>query len=737
MLPSSGNVKKPTVCRYFAQNGQCIYGPDCKFLHSSSGAVTAAELGGGEMDKRFSSDAPPPHMAFRQQGGDYANGSADVGELQQFHYSQQRGNMMRGIANGPPPFGAPYGAEEHGISHGISQMGFARSSNRGPLPFFTPMNINPSANEFVPRVAQPPLAHGYSFPSIAGDHLAQARPAVGGLPFDAASYQTHSGTAMSPHGSPHLQRRSRSPMTAYENSQRGSVEEPATIQEYVGGTTYFYKPNEFDANHSHQTFPPYTMYSGVPAFIAHMKLRDNGQNSFFMPDDLKMEILSKQLDVLSVVDSHAAGLPEEVDNYRHLLSLESPTMKKPSTSLVYVTSCYKAINVKDGLTYCLRRVQGFKLTNTKCMNVIDNWKKMSHSNVVGFREVFTTKAFGDNSIIFVYDYHPKATTLLHKHFNGDTSVSANGFSAPSMRSFGGGAALASQRPAAAAAGGNFLPENLIWSYVVQLSNALRTIHAAGLAYQLVDLSKILLTDKSRLRLNCVGVKDVLTTQTSSASQPNIAQLQQQDLTAFGKLVLALACNSLTAAQPDQMKFSMEIIARTYSVDLQNLIMCMLGQRLHSINDIMPMIGARFYVQLDQAQMYCDVLDHELSKEVECGRLFRLMCKLGSVNERPEYAMDPAWSETGDRYMLKLYRDYLFHQVDEHGAPRIDLSHIVGSLNKLDAGTSEKVQLSSRDEQSVIIITYAELRRCFEAAFGELLQASRGASADDGQSKPTS
>ena len=42
-----------------------------------------------------------------------------------------------------------------------------------------------------------------------------------------------------------------------------------------------------------------------------------------------------------------------------------------------------------------------------------------------------------------------------------------------------------------------LPESLIWSYVVQLSAALRTIHAHGLACRVMDPSKILLTDKSR------------------------------------------------------------------------------------------------------------------------------------------------------------------------------------------------------------------------------------------------
>lgn len=45
-------------------------------------------------------------------------------------------------------------------------------------------------------------------------------------------------------------------------------------------------------------------------------------------------------------------------------------------------------------------------------------------------------------------------------------------------------------------------------------------------------------------------------------------------------------------------------------------------------------------------------------------------------------MDPSWSETGDRYLLKLFRDYLFHQVAESGAPWVDLAHIVACLNKV-------------------------------------------------------
>lgn len=57
-----------------------------------------------------------------------------------------------------------------------------------------------------------------------------------------------------------------------------------------------------------------------------------------------------------------------------------------------------------------------------------------------------------------------------------------------------------------------------------------------------------------------------------------------------------------------------------------------------------------------------------------------------------FSMDTTWSETGDRYMLKLFRDYLFHQVTEDGRPWLDMSHIVQCLNKLETGSPERVRL---------------------------------------------
>jgi PAB-dependent poly(A)-specific ribonuclease subunit 3 len=82
-----------------------------------------------------------------------------------------------------------------------------------------------------------------------------------------------------------------------------------------------------------------------------------------------------------------------------------------------------------------------------------------------------------------------------------------------------------------------------------------------------------------------------------------------------------------------------------------------------------------------------------------------------------------WAETGDRYILKLFRDYVFHQVDENGAPVLDLGHVVSCMNRLDVGTSERIVLTSRDEKSCLLVTYEDVKRCLETALKELTTTS--------------
>ena len=52
----------------------------------------------------------------------------------------------------------------------------------------------------------------------------------------------------------------------------------------------------------------------------------------------------------------------------------------------------------------------------------------------------------------------------------------------------------------------------------------------------------------------------------------ILYIQQEDMVSLGKLVLALACNSIIAVQRDNIQASVELVARNYSTDLKNLIL---------------------------------------------------------------------------------------------------------------------------------------------------------------------
>ncbi|XP_026564623.1 PAN2-PAN3 deadenylation complex subunit PAN3 isoform X2 [Pseudonaja textilis] len=599
---------------------------------------------------------------------------------------------------------------------------------------------NPTASEFIPKGGSNSRLGNMSHSNISAfsqalfSHPSMGNPAnpglAPGMSLSAGSSPLHS-PKITPHTSPAPRRRSHTPNpanymvpTSASTPVTNAVSQPPTTgqviqKETVGGTTYFYTDTT-PVPPTGMVFPNYHIYPPTAPHVAYMQPKANAP-SFFMADELRQELINRHLITMAQIDqADMPAVPTEVDSYHSLFPLEPlppPNRIQKTSNFGYITSCYKAVNSKDDLPYCLRRIHGFRLVNTKCMVLVDMWKKIQHSNIITLREVFTTKAFGEHSLVFAYDFHAGGETMMSRHFN---DPSADGYF--TKRKWGQHDGPLPRQHA------GLLPESLIWAYIVQLSSALRTIHTAGLACRVMDPTKILVTGKTRLRVNCVGVFDVLTFDNSQNNPLALmAQYQQADLISLGKVVLALACNSLAGIQRENLQKAMELVTINYSSDLKNLILYLLTDqnRLRSVNDIMPMIGARFYTQLDAAQMRNDVIEEDLAKEVQNGRLFRLLAKLGTINERPEFQKDPTWSETGDRYLLKLFRDHLFHQVTEAGTPWIDLSHIISCLNKLDAGVPEKISLISRDEKSVLVVAYSDLKRCFENTFQELIAATNG------------
>nr|XP_015196878.1 PREDICTED: PAB-dependent poly(A)-specific ribonuclease subunit PAN3 isoform X1 [Lepisosteus oculatus] len=781
---------KVKFCRYYAKDKTCFYGDECQFLHEDpsmaglalhggggspvplslpggpaagyplGGAAGAGPGGGGTGVPKKGDPLGPAGTGLDGQllaipgmdGGPLADASLTnsyfsssfigvngFGSPAEPKYSMMQrmtsSSSSPSLLNDSAKSYAPHDPVNSPVSSLFNDFAALSISQRRKAP-------NPAASEFIPKGGPAPRMASvsqssmpafstalFSHQTLASTSAAALAP---GMSLSAGSSPLHS-PKITPHTSPAPRRRSHTPNPNPANylvptsasapgSDPGGPSSAAHViqKETVGGTTYFYTDTT-PAPLAGMVFPTYHIYPPTAPHVAYMQPKANAP-SFFMADELRQELINRHLITMAQIDqSENPGVPTEVDSYHSLFPLEPlppPNRLQKTSNFSYITSCYKAVNSKDDLPYCLRRIHGFRLVNTKCMVLVDMWKKIQHSNFVTLREVFTTKAFGDHSLVFAYDFHAGAETMYSRHFNDPSADSyftkrkwAGQHDGPLPRQHAG-----------------LLPESLIWAYIVQLSSALRTIHTAGLACRVMDPTKILITGKTRLRVNCVGILDVLTFDNSQTNPLALmAQYQQADLMSLGKVVLALACNSLAGIQRENLQKAMELVSINYSSDLKNLILYLLTEqnRLRSVNDIMPMIGARFYTQLDASQMRNDVIEEDLAKEVQNGRLFRLLAKLGTINERPEFQKDPTWSETGDRYLLKLFRDHLFHQVTETGSPWIDLSHIVSCLNKLDAGVPEKINLVSRDEKSILVVTYADLKRCFDNTFQELLAAANG------------
>lgn len=83
-------------------------------------------------------------------------------------------------------------------------------------------------------------------------------------------------------------------------------------------------------------------------------------------------------------------------------------------------------------------------------------------------------------------------------------------------------------------------------------------------------------------------------------------------------------------------------------------------------------------------------------------------------------------------MIGLLQDFLFAQVSESGTPALDWGHVLEALAKLDAGVPERVTLVPRDEQSLVVASYADLRAALEQCYGALLSMSLQGRAHGGE-----
>ncbi|KAJ3869352.1 kinase-like domain-containing protein [Lentinula novae-zelandiae] len=409
-----------------------------------------------------------------------------------------------------------------------------------------------------------------------------------------------------------------------------------------------------------------------------------------------------------------SNLPEELQGYHTFVPIDTVSSSERKKFFNLDSVVYRAINSTDGIPYVLRRIENFRLMQQAAFNAIEAWSQIRHPNIVTVHEAFTTRTFNDSSLVVVYSYYPNAQTLFEAHMKSTPSA------LPQHILNGGGRVLLGQSHSLPQLS-HGIPERVLWSYIVQIASAIKRVHEAGLAVRTIDATKILLTGKNRVRIGSCAVWDVLTYD----QHLDMVALQHDDLQQFGRLIFALCCNNLQATTNGNFQKSLEIISKTYSHDVKNIALFLISKNHphKNISTVFEMISGRLLTELDDAFEGMDRLENEMLSELENARLVRLLCKFGFINERPEFARDSRWSETGDRYIIKLFRDYVFHQIDERGNPVTNMSHVLTCLNKLDAGTEEKIMLVARDEQSCLVVSYKDIKACVEAAFSDLSRAS--------------
>lgn len=216
---------------------------------------------------------------------------------------------------------------------------------------------------------------------------------------------------------------------------------------------------------------------------------------------------------------HSMGLSDSMWRYHRELALEAHRQMDPSdprhravplpyynafcmdaqqksssrSSFGYPSDTFKAVSREDGNLYCVRRFDNVRCVSPRiAVAVTEKWSASTvqeHPGIVPLYRCFISK----RAVFFVHHYVPGARTLKER------------LEGP-------------------------LLEAVIWSAVVQLTSAIRAVHAANLAVRNLDLKHVLSnTDATgsrlRLRLNCLGVVDAL----EFEARKNVVDLQNEDI----------------------------------------------------------------------------------------------------------------------------------------------------------------------------------------------------------------
>jgi PAB-dependent poly(A)-specific ribonuclease subunit 3 len=296
----------------------------------------------------------------------------------------------------------------------------------------------------------------------------------------------------------------------------------------------------------------------------------------------------------------------------------------------YPCITFQVTSRDDGYTYCLRRFDNVRSVSAKIgLSVTNQWTNcipaQEHPGIVPFYQCFLSQ----RAVFFVHHYIPRSQSLK------DLLASLNGTG---------------------------LPESTIWSCIVQIVSAIRTIHRNLLSVRTLRLQYILATtdvssSRLRIRLGSVGIVDAL----EFEARKHVTDLQCDDIRDLGRLILSISSGTDITSLTDSTTFTQceNFVAQNYSRELHNLAITLIRSRPRppTINEVSQAVAQYCFDEQDAAYRSHDRIERGLCAEYESGRALRLFLKLGYINERPEMGLNRRWSQSGDCYVLSLFRDY--------------------------------------------------------------------------------
>lgn len=456
----------------------------------------------------------------------------------------------------------------------------------------------------------------------------------------------------------------------------------------LGNSHNFIVPSHSSVSNFPTIYPPshsilqYHLYAPDPPPYLKVPLKPNERTPemLFISNNLREQLVKKNLASLQVFPS-GGNLPDIVGDYFGLVPLEFHNRQVNLNHYMnHQNSLYKVFSNFDGRVYIMRRIHDTKITEVfQVSKPFSNWSQVSCSNIIKIKDIFITRAFGDSSLCVVHEYYPQSNSLYETHFT-NYSVAT-------------------------------ITQNLLWSYLVQLTNALQVAHEQNLSFNNLNWDKIIVTgEPGRIKVGDCGVYDVL----HFDENRNIEDEQLRDYQDLGKVFLDLALKMI--GLKDGNIDDLEI-----DLDFKNVVKYLLSDCEKSISVFTSLFSHKMLSIINSFQTCTEYMEQQLSTELENSRLFRIMCKLNFIFGRMESRMDINWSESGEKFPIILFYDYVFHQVDEHGKGVVDLAHILKCLNKLDAGVFEKIMLVTPDEMNCIIISYKELKDLVDFTFRSMTQ----------------